>query len=1074
MVALLLSGWGTAHGAEPRLAALLEDPLERPRFEAVGGNGIPRNVVASLAQDRSGFIWIGTGNGLVRYDGHRFRPVERESSDPTQRNLGWVKVMLAGRDGRMWIGTEQDGLAMHDPRDGQVLLFRGGGAHDAPAPTILALAEDRLGGIWVGGLGGGLARFDPVTRRFTTHRQRPVAGGLPDDRIGALMIDREGDLWIGSWNGLARHRPGSEGFEPVALDDQARSGDAAPNVVALHQATDGRIWIGLADGGLAVIDPISLQVRQLDRRLEADPAPRAAIRAFVEAPGRTMWAGSSAGIELYGVADGRLQQRLRHHLRDRTGLSADEVTSLLLDRAGMIWVGGLGLGLQRHDPDHRGVRVRGPDLRPGGLLPTVDVRSLLQLDDGSILASARHVGIVALDRRLRSTGMLLAHQRLGELARGATEPDEAMIQRADGSIWFGTTAAVVRFDAGTRTPQLWPHDAGATHDLHESLDGALWIATQDGLQVLRPGTRQFERILLRDGAVLTGPVYKVAEAADGRLWIGSSRGLFTLDTAVGARLHEVDAERAVDGLANSVVVGLLIGRDGTLWIDTAVAGLHRMLSFDGRHARFERISERHGVVNRPFGANLLQDGRGRIWTHMHVYDPALDRLHELTAADGVDIGTGWFGSALKTADGRLLFGGSAGVLVVEPERFDVSDYEPPLVVSELRIDKIPQPSQQVGSGLRIGPGQRSFSVEFVALDYTDPQRTRYAHRLDGFDADWVESGSDFRIASYGNLDPGDYLLRVRAGDRSGVWNEDELSIPVRVEPAWWQHPGLRLLGLLVLLALLVALERWRTRALRRGKLALEHKVEQRTAELQRVAAALQQESAARDEASMTDSLSGLRNRRFVMRFIEDDTRLVVRRHEGHAGLDRLPEDADLIFFLLDIDHFKQINDQHGHAAGDAVIGQMRERLERVFRDTDYLVRWGGEEFLIVARATSRAHAASLAERVLNAVATQPFALDDGSFLYKTCSIGFSCFPLSPQHPRALDWAASVDTADAALYAVKRAGRNGWLGLVRAHADTSDELIARARQPLDQWLASGQLEMAVSPRHANWSGRSEAV
>ena len=520
-----LAAAATAGGSVPAPAGL-EDPLGRPRFETVGANSIPRDVVASLAQDQAGFIWIGTGNGLVRYDGHRFRPVERESSDPTRRNLGWVPVMLSGSDGRMWIGTENLGLAMHDPVDGRVSLFSGGGVHDAPAHSILALAEDKQGGIWVGGLGGGLARFDPAKRRFTIHRRRDMPGGLPDDRISALLVDRSGDLWVGSWKGLARHRPGSEGFEPVPIDGGRGGADSAPNIVALHQAADGRIWAGAADGRLVLIDPGSLEVRQLDRGSGQGPASVSPVSSFVQAPDRTMWAGSSTGIELYDPADGQLLQRLRHDIRDRTGLAADEVSSMLLDRAGMIWVGGFGLGLQRHDTDHGGIRVRGADLRPGAVLSTVDLRCLLQLEDGSILAASREAGIVRLDHRLRTTGVLLGSAEIAAVTGGPTAPVEAMIRRADGSIWLGTKAALIRLDA-TRPPRLLKHDGDKTLELLESRSGALWVATQDGLHVLRPGSERLERMQLRGGAPLAGPVFRLAESADGRLWVGTARGLFT-------------------------------------------------------------------------------------------------------------------------------------------------------------------------------------------------------------------------------------------------------------------------------------------------------------------------------------------------------------------------------------------------------------------------------------------------------------------------------------------------------------------------------------------------------------------
>lgn len=230
----------------------------------------------------------------------------------------------------------------------------------------------------------------------------------------------------------------------------------------------------------------------------------------------------------------------------------------------------------------------------------------------------------------------------------------------------------------------------------------------------------------------------------------------------------------------------------------------------------------------------------------------------------------------------------------------------------------------------------------------------------------------------------------------------------------------------MLSALLYATIRFRTRHLQRRQLELERKIDERTAALK--------------EASLTDPLTGMRNRRFLTAQIGSETDLAVRRYQSHArNGGPVPEDADLIFFLVDIDDFKSVNDVLGHAAGDAVLTQMRARFASVFRETDYMVRWGGEEFLIVARATSRRHAAELAERARRAIGAHPFTLPDGQALDKTCSIGFACFPLSTQAPSILNWSETVTLADRALYRVKLEGRNGWMGLTHAGKLPPDEV-----------------------------------
>jgi diguanylate cyclase (GGDEF)-like protein len=185
------------------------------------------------------------------------------------------------------------------------------------------------------------------------------------------------------------------------------------------------------------------------------------------------------------------------------------------------------------------------------------------------------------------------------------------------------------------------------------------------------------------------------------------------------------------------------------------------------------------------------------------------------------------------------------------------------------------------------------------------------------------------------------------------------------------------------------------------------------------------------EASLTDSLTGLRNRRFLQEQIESDAHLCMRRYEQWLRQPASPKpfEADLLFFLIDIDHFKEVNDTYSHAIGDMVLVQMRERLQEVTRDYDYLIRWGGEEFLIVARQTDRRHAELIAERIRAAVASRPFELPDGVQLTKTCSVGFACYPHVQKRPRMHSWSDVVDLADRELYKAKSSGRNAWSGLL---------------------------------------------
>lgn len=407
-------------------------------------------------------------------------------------------------------------------------------------------------------------------------------------------------------------------------------------------------------------------------------------------------------------------------------------------------------------------------------------------------------------------------------------------------------------------------------------------------------------------------------------------------------------------------------------------------------------------------------------------------LRELRAADGVQIGTPWFGSHTRMANGRLLFGGSRGLMRVQTEHFEPSSDQPPLVISNLRVNGLPHRPRSMREGLVLPPGTRSFGIEFAALEFADPELVRYRYRLLGYDPDWLPSDAGFRSPSYSELPPGTYTFEAQATNRSGLWSPHILRLPVLVQPHWWQArwvvPGLALLGALAILGLL----RWRTNHLRRRQDILERMVMTRTAELRLM--------------SLTDPLTGLRNRRYLAQRIDEDLKLVQRQHVKEPGR----ADGDLLVFLVDLDNFKAINDAHGHAAGDAVLMQTAEALRRVFRDTDTLVRWGGEEFLVVARGTGRRHASELAERLRREIAGMAMQTPEppgaAPAVTVTASIGVVAYPPDANDPSGWRWEAVLQLADAALYAAKHHGRDGWVGVLASASSVA------ASGGAEDWIA----------------------
>ncbi|MBB5204879.1 diguanylate cyclase (GGDEF)-like protein [Inhella inkyongensis] len=977
-----------------------------PQFSSVP---VPRSVVGGLAQDRAGYLWIGTGNGLARWDGYRLQPMEREGASAIERNLGWVRAMVAARDGRLWIGTEADGLAVYEPERDRIEM-RGG-----PRAIVRALAEDRTGTIWIGTAGEGLWQYSPQQQRF---QAQPLPGKLATEtRVLALLAARDGRLWVGHGQGLSH----SETGHPSQPDLQTLPlPETVGAVQALLEDHLGRIWIGCASGALGL-----WQDGQLRWLLQPDGQ---AVHALAQAADGSVWVGRSQGLDRFAADTTPILPRLPQG-RGRPGaLAGEQVTALLRDQAGAIWVGGYGLGLQRHQPNPA-LAVRSADADPRSPWAEADARALLALEDGGLLVTTHAGTLLRMDESLRVRATLLGREG------GAVE---AMTLGPDGSLWLGRGGQLEQHRLDGGLIRAWSLAGVRVYRLRAGRDGTIWAATEDGL--FRHAPQQGgapQRLLLPDGQPLRGRVTALCEDGEGGWWVGGAQGLLRQRAGQAALQWVPQAPGA--GLGFPAVLGLLRTAEGQLWVDTPVAGLHRLQGFNAQgQARFERISERHGRTGQPFGANLHADAQGRIWSPMFVYDPKADRLDEVDAAGSAPFGTPWFYVDAELRDGRLVFGGSQGLLVVRPERYSPSIYAPPLVINGLRVDGQPQHLPNLRQGLVLAAGTRSFGLDYAALDFAAPQRLRYRHRLVGLDPAWIEGGADFRMPSYSNLAPGRYTLHLNASNHDGVWSPKVLELPIEVRAAWWQRPTVRALGLILALLGLWSLLQWRTRQLRRREGRLQALVQERTAELRRV--------------SLMDPLTGAHNRRYMAQHVDAELQQCLSQRRGPAG-----EAADLCVMLLDIDHFKQVNDRHGHAAGDAVLVQAAERLRAELQPGDCLVRWGGEEFLLLTRPGSRAGAIPLAERLCEALRQQDFQLPDGQALAVRASIGLACYPLDPQQVQAWDWKATLQLADAALYAAKAAGRDGWVACLSAHGLQPTDAPAR------DWLTQqGLLTVRSTP------------
>lgn len=992
-------------------------------FDSVGNNeSIPDGVISALAEDGAGFLWIGTPEALVRYDGQRFRRYIHEPGDDASLPGSRITALLTASDGRLWIGTQGQGVVVHDPASDRMRRFAGSasGADRVPLGPIRAIAETRDGAIWVGSTGQGLARIarDGSIRRFVDGDD-----GLDDSRIAALAVDRHGTMWVGTWRGLLRRVADAVAFEPVLSERGDRDGFAGTSVRGLYVALDGALWVGSQQGQMARIANDVLAERTLPRADRVSRWRGVGMNTAAEPVAGQIWIGHTGGIDVY-AADGTAPiRRLRHAGADPLGIANADVRALLVDRSGMIWVGSFGGGLKRANPRNEALISRRFRSAHDAPLTQLNVLTLNAANGGGIWAGVLQDGLVEMDSALNVVSVTPPSARADVPNGGgfAGSQPSGIVQTEDGTVWLATEAGLYARRAGQlRFAEFGPDgfpEAASVRRMWPRPRGGIYIATGDGMFRI-DADGELRRLGARDGSEVSGTFDALVLLDGGGGWAGGTAGLFRL--GVDETLEPI-VFVADDGSERPVLQGLLIDRKGTLWVDAE--GLYRLDSIDGDRATLTAISHRHGLRDVAFGANLLDDAEGRIWSHRFVYDPEKDQLLRLTRADGAQVGTGWFRAYARLGDGRFVFGATEGLLLVDPAKFAPETVDLPLVVTELRIDGKPRPVGAKPGEIRLTPDERNFALEFAALDFSGAGSLRYRYRLTGVDREWIDTDPGARSASYGGLWPGTYRLEIESSRRTGGWSKGPLAVDIVVEPKWWQTlwgAGAVFAAVMASIALLVRL---RSRHLRLETERLEREVGARTQELSAVAAELERKNAELSRASLSDPLTGLKNRRFLMHEMAKETALLERR------LERDPTRIDpLMLFLVDIDGFKSINDRYGHAAGDSVLVQFAARLTQVFRASDHLIRWGGEEFLIVARDTGVNAASELAERLRRGIGKTPFVLDDGTGITRSCCVGFAPFPLEPPRPRAHGWETVAELADRALLAAKRSGRDAWIGL----------------------------------------------
>jgi len=816
--------------------------LAGPLFSHIGqSDGLPYTVALALVQDHAGFVWIGTPGGLARWDGYRMRVYRHGSGDPGSLPENVIAELLVDEGGHLWVGSLSGTVARFDPERNAFITHRDA---KGAAGRMRGMASDGHGGLWTIGTNG-LAHLETESGRW--RRDDPAELGLPPGEFQAIRRDSKGTLWLGTRQGLMRRPPGSGRFLPVPVPGEA---DVVPT--ALFEDGAGRLWVGTAIGQVGFVDEATGALRLLSAFVPSGQR----VSAIVEPTPGTLWIGEfGGGIHELRVATGAIRP-IRHDPQDPTSLSDDAVATMLVDRSGLVWMG-TSRGVDRHNPVDHGFLTVVPST-PGGLLGR-DVRSMSVRPDGKVWLGFRTEGIALLD----PVDGRVAEMRPGP-GRGRGLPRQmiqAIASLANGDVWTGARTGLYRAVPATGRVHTFLPLQGANILSLMAEEPVLWVGGSMGLARIgleNDAYRVFANAPDRADSLSDNSVQALLRDSKGRLWAGTQRGLNLFDAATETFERFLHDPNDPESLPSDIALTLLEDRQGRLWVGTA-SGIGILEAGTGGKPRFRRLGTAHGLPHDTV-TKILEDRSGTVWAvggdRLAMIDPHTLSVRTFGLVEGAGIRTHWVGSGARLPDGTLLFGGFGGLTVVRPRIQPEWGFRPPVVATEVRLGGRPVPIPAGTDPIVISPGGGHLEVDFAALDYLEPQRNRYAYRLEGFDRAWISESTNNRTATYTGLPPGSYGLLIRGSNRDGVWSDPPLRLPITVLPTWYQTAGFQVAAALAGAALLFAAVQGRTAILRRRQRELERQVALRTAEVQAERArAIAEEASARrakEEAEAAD------------------------------------------------------------------------------------------------------------------------------------------------------------------------------------------------------------------------------
>jgi ligand-binding sensor domain-containing protein/signal transduction histidine kinase/DNA-binding response OmpR family regulator len=842
------------------------------RFQHYTANqGLSQNMVDCILEDSKGFMWFGTWNGLNRFDGYTFTIFKQNPDERKSLSDNFVYSMCEDHYGNLWIGTA-NGLNAYLYEEDKFIVFRHQPENDQTIVSnrINAIITDRNGKIWIGTDHGAdkiiISGQGNVIEDIQHYRSGNQPDGLSGENVLSVYEDPEGNIWIGTDNGLNLFDIQKNAFTHYLNNPQAPGTLPENTVNTIYRDSSGTLWIG-TNFGLSRMDAFSGRFYNYSFN-PADPKSliHNTVMSITEDITGRLIIGTLGGLSIYNKQQNNFDN-YKHNLNTFYGLNNDFINCLYCDKNGNIWIGTERGGINTYNIYQKNFEFL--EHVPGNKnsLSHSTINSIWE-DDQHIWIGTAGGGLNKYDKKSESFEHY--YFRADDPYSIASDFITSIHGDQEGNLWFGSWGSGLnKLTPENKKKGKFIHYAQSPGDstglindfissIIEDQSGNLWIGTLGGLDRFNPASGIFEHVTGTFNQKAVDQVGCLQLDRQHNLWAGTIQGLFMIPAMENGEINPhtneihyyVHIPEDSNSISGNYVISICLDKQNDLWFGTYGNGINKLVIDSGSNKSFKFVNytEKDGLSNNVV-YSILEDNSGYLWLStdngLSRFDPVQKDFRNYYTSDGLQSNQFYWSACFKNSRGKLYFGSMNGLNAFYPDKINVTKSSPKTIITDFKVFN---QSVEVGKPYNgrvifkksifntekvvLSYRSREFSIEFSALDFDQPEKIRYAYKMDGFDEHWTSVSANRRFANYTNLKGGDYTFMVKATNEDGLTDPLPYKLQIKIIPPFWATWGFRIAMILLLIGSVIVYNRYRVYTLKLQKKKLEQLVKERTAKIE--------------------------------------------------------------------------------------------------------------------------------------------------------------------------------------------------------------------------------------------------